>query len=137
LNGDRRVAVRRPGSDPNAYAGIAKVNMTTGRLQRFFTSPHPGNGAVLATAGDLIFWGDMNRRLRAFDAETGEILWEQILGSIIQMGTITYSVNGRQFLAVLTGDGGPGGLQPLSLVPSLKAVRGYNAVYVFALPESR
>ena len=76
LNGNRRVAVMRPGADPNAYSGIAKVDMSTGRLQRFYTSPHPGNGAMLATAGDLIFWGDMNRRLRAFDAETGEILWE-------------------------------------------------------------
>ena len=133
-NGDRRIAVRRPGSDPNKYAGIAKVNVSTGRLERFYESPHPGNGAVLATAGDLIFWGDMNRRLRAFDAETGKILWETILGGIIQMSTITYSVDGKQYLAVMTGDGGPGGLQPLRLATNLKPVRGHNSVYVFALP---
>ena len=135
--GDRRIGVLRPGADPAEFAGIAKVDMSTGRLQRFYTGPHPGNGAILATAGELIFWGDMNRRLRAFDAETGEILWESILGGIIQMSTITYAVNGKQYVAVLTGDGGPGGLQPLTVVPDLKPVRGHNAVYVFALPEQR
>ena len=40
----------------------------------------PGNGAMLATAGNLVFHGDMNRRFRAFDAETGKKLWEAILG---------------------------------------------------------
>ena len=50
------------------------------------------------TAGDLVFWGDMNRRLRAFDADSGKILWEAVLGGMISTSTITYSVNGRQLL---------------------------------------
>ena len=132
-----RNGVLRPGSDPNAFSVIAKVNLTTGQVQRIHSQRAPGNGAVLATAGDLIFWGDMNRRFRAFDADTGKILWETILGGMIQMSTITYSVNGKQYVAVLTGDGGPGGLQPLSLVPEIKPPRGHNAIYVFALPEQQ
>ena len=86
-------------------------------------------------AGDLIFWGDLNRRFRAFDAETGKILWEQILGGIIQMSTITYSVNGKQYVAVLTGDGASATRGPLELLPELSPPRGHNAIYVFALPE--
>ena len=82
----------------------------------------------------MIFWGDMNRRLRAFDAVSGKILWETILGGIIQMSTITYSVDGKQYLAVMTGDGGPGGMTPSRLVDNFNPVRGHNAVYVFALP---
>ncbi|OFW23707.1 MAG: hypothetical protein A3H27_08485 [Acidobacteria bacterium RIFCSPLOWO2_02_FULL_59_13] len=130
-----RSGILRPGADPNAFAGIAKVNMATGQIQWRYTQRAPGNGAVLATAGDLIFWGDMNRRFRAFDADTGKILWETILGGIIQNSTITYSVNGKQYVAVLTGDGGAGTAIPLQIVPELKPPRGHNAIYVFALPE--
>jgi alcohol dehydrogenase (cytochrome c) len=92
---------------------------------------------MLATAGNLIFWGDMDRRFRAFDADTGEILWETIVGGIIQNSTITYAVNGRQYVAILTGDGASGTGGPLSVVQTLTAVRGHNAIYVFALPERR
>jgi outer membrane protein assembly factor BamB len=74
-------------------------------LTRLYEGGVPGNGAVLATAGGLIFWGDMNRRFRAFDAKDGEILWESLLGGIVQMSTISYAVEGRQYIAVMTGDG--------------------------------
>ncbi|MGH9783859.1 MAG: hypothetical protein ACRD88_06695, partial [Terriglobia bacterium] len=128
-----RVGVRRPGSDPNAFMGIAKVNMATGRIDRIHTQPIPVNGAMLATAGDLIFLGDLNRRFRAFDADTGKVLWESILGGVIQMSTITYSVNGKQYLAVMTGQGQSGTQGVLRQVPDLKLAPN-NAIYVFALP---
>ncbi|MDA2934374.1 PQQ-binding-like beta-propeller repeat protein [Acidobacteria bacterium AH-259-D05] len=131
----RRVGVPRPGSDPNAFAGITRMNMATGQIQWRYTQRAPGNGAILATAGDLIFWGDLNRRFRAFDADTGKILWETILGGIIQMSTISYSVNGKQYIAVLTGDGQSGTGGPLRQIPELTPPRGHNAIYAFALPE--
>jgi alcohol dehydrogenase (cytochrome c) len=126
--------INRPGSDPNAFGGIAKVNMATGQIQRFYNARIGGNGAMLATAGNLIFWGDLNRRFRAFDADTGKILWESILGDLIQNSTITYAVNGRQYVAVLTGAGGPATALPLGVVPEIKPPRVSNAIYVFALP---
>ena len=92
---------------------------------------------MLATAGDLLFWGDLNRRFRAFDTDTGGILWEAILGGIIQNSTITYAVNGKQYVAVLTGDGVGHTRTPLRLVPEIKPPRGHNAIYVFALPEKQ
>ena len=132
-----RFGIVRPGTDPNAYAGIAKVNMATGQMERIYSQRAPGNGAMLLTAGDVFFWGDMNRRFRAFDADSGNILWETILGGIIQMSTITYAVNGKQYVAVLTGDGASGTAGPLRVVPEIKPPRGHNAIYVFALPEQR
>jgi alcohol dehydrogenase (cytochrome c) len=132
--GDSIKTVRRPGSDPNAFGGIAKVNMTSGQIQRFYQAPIGGNGAMLATAGDLIFWGDLNRRFRAFDAASGKILWETILGGVIQNSTITYAVNGKQYVAVMTGDGASHTQGPLGQVPEIKPPRGHNAIYVFALP---
>ncbi len=102
---ERRTGVRRPGSDPEKYGGIAKVNVATGEIQRFYEGSVPGNGATLATAGDLVFWGDLNQKFRAFDADNGKILWETTLGGPIQNSTITYRVNGKQYVAVVTGLG--------------------------------
>ncbi len=128
-----RFHVIRPGVSPEKYSGFAKVNLTTGKKEVFYESPVPGNGAVLATAGDLIFWGDMNRRFRAFDAETGKILWESILGGVIQMSTITYAVDGTQYIAVMTGYGNSATRAPLAAVEKYSPPRE-NAIYVFALP---
>jgi len=133
---EKRRGIPRPDGDPNALTGIGKINMSTGEVLRFNVGRAPSNGAILATAGDLIFHGDLNRRFRAFDAETGKMLWESVLGGMISVSTITYSVNGRQYVAVMTGDGLlSAGL--LTETPELKPVRGHNAIYVFALPEKR
>jgi alcohol dehydrogenase (cytochrome c) len=133
-HGASRKVVPRPGSDPQALGGIAKVNMTTGQIQRFYSAPVIGSGATLATAGDLIFWGDDDRRFRAFDADSGKILWETILASRIESSTITYAVEGKQYVAVLTREGD----LELRYVAGTKPVHNHhNTIYVFALPEQR
>jgi alcohol dehydrogenase (cytochrome c) len=132
--GPRR-GIPRPGIDPNAYLGIAKVDLSTGVMTRIYSQAAPGNGSALVTAGDLLFWGDLNRRFRAFDADSGKVLWEIPLGGMVMASTISYAVNGKQYVAVLTGDGQSGTAGPLQNAPNLKAVRGHNAVYVFALPD--
>jgi PQQ-dependent dehydrogenase (methanol/ethanol family) len=125
--------VQRPGGDPNALTGLAKIDLTTGETLRFDVGRAPGNGAMLATAGDLVFHGDMNRRFRAFDAATGKMLWESILGGNISVSTITYAVNGKQYVCVMTGDNLK--VPELSAeVPEIKTPKGHNAIYVFALP---
>jgi alcohol dehydrogenase (cytochrome c) len=133
--GPRR-ATMRPGSDPNTFSAIAKVDLATGKTERIHAQAAPGNGSALVTAGDLLFWGDLNRRFRAFDADTGRILWEAVLGGAIQMSTISYAVNGRQYVAVMTGDGQSATANPLTLTRT-RTVRGHNEIYVFALPEKR
>ena len=96
---------------------------------------------MLATAGDVIFFGDLNRRFRAFDADTGKILWETILGNVISSSTITYSVNGRQYIAVIAGENlAAPGLIAGTMGPvkvDITNPRGLNALYVFALPQKR
>ncbi len=124
----------RPGADPNKFFGIGKVNVSTGKITRFYESRIGSNGALLTTAGNLLFSGDLNRRFRAFDADSGKVLWETIVGGIIQNSTITYAVNGKQYVAVLTGDGVSHTSGPLGMTPDIKPPRGHNAIYVFALP---
>src|SRR5690606_5808851 len=72
--------------------------------------------ALVTTGGSLIFGGDLNRRFRAFDQETGEVLWEQIMPAQVSGFPISYSVDGRQYVAVQVGSmllsGGYLGLTP-------------------------
>lgn len=130
----KRESVARPGADPQKLNAIAKINMETGEILRIGEQRAPSNGAVLATAGNLIFWGDLNRRLHAYDATTGKQVWEQIVGGSIAVSTITYAVNGKQYVAVRTGEGAlTNGLVNLQ-APELKRALNHTAVYVFALP---
>jgi alcohol dehydrogenase (cytochrome c) len=125
--------IPRPGSDPNALTGLAKVNLSTGETMHFDVGRAPGNGAMLTTAGGLLFHGDMSRRFRAFDLDTGKKLWESILGGNISVSTITYAINGKQYVCVMTGNNLK--VPELSAeVPELKTPTGQNAIYVFSLP---
>jgi alcohol dehydrogenase (cytochrome c) len=131
-----RHGVMRPGSDPNKYMNLGKVDLATGELHVLYSQPQPGAGSALVTAGGLVFWGDENRRFRAFDDETGKVLWESVLGGMIMTSTISYAVDGKQYVMVFTGEGQSVSSGPLSLTRKSmpKAVRGHNAIYVFALP---
>ena len=132
-NPERRTAIRREGSDPQKFAGVAKVNMATGELTRLFETCSPGNGATLVTAGDLVFWGDLARNFRAIDADNGKVLWQTVLPGSIQNSTITYAVNGKQYVAVLTGRGGitAGLITQANIQPPPPNT---NGIFVFALP---
>jgi alcohol dehydrogenase (cytochrome c) len=133
---ERREGARRPGADPEKFAGIAKIDMTTGEIDRIYEGRVGGNGAVLTTAGGLLFWGDLMQVLHAFDAETGEELWRSdTLGSTIMTSTITYAVDGRQYVAVVNGNSALG---PRAMAQyggfDLPDNKG-NAITVFALPD--
>lgn len=130
----QRGGVVRDPSKPNEFSGVSKINLETGKIEHIFKGPAPINGAMLATAGGLVFFGDLDRRLRAIDAETGKVLWEQVVGGPVANSTITYAVNGKQYIAVMTGDGL---LTPsvIGYAPGLNPPRGFNSITVFALPD--
>jgi alcohol dehydrogenase (cytochrome c) len=130
-----RVAVPSPRAEksPDKTAGLAKIDMSTGEIKQLYMGRSQTNGSVVTTAGGLVFWGDLNRRFFAFDAESGKALWQTILGGSISVSTISYGVNGKQYVAVMTGDGLLTG-SLTNLTPDLKPAKGMNAVYVFALP---
>jgi alcohol dehydrogenase (cytochrome c) len=129
---ERRVGIPKEGSTLDQWVGLTKINMSTGEITYLHKQRAPGQGAVVTTASDLLFWGDLDHKFRAFDAENGKILWETALGGPIQNSTITYAVNGKQYVAVFTGIGRiTGGLIDQA---GIKPNRGYNALYVFALP---
>ena len=93
---------------------------------------------VLSTAGDLAFAGDLDRRFRAFDVETGEELWRARLGTSVQGFPITFRAGGRQYVEVSTGlGGGSPRLAPRALAHDVHHPQSGNALYVFALPDDR
>ena len=87
--------------------------------------------SLVTTGGGLVFGGDANGRFRAFDQETGEILWEINIGSSVSGFPITYAVDGRQYVVASTGTGNPMSFLPLT--PELRPSIGNN-IFVFALP---
>ena len=89
--------------------------------------------SLVATGGGLVFGGDANGRFRAFDHETGEVLWEINLGSPVSGFPVSYAVAGRQYVAVSTG-GAATTPSFLQLTPELRPSNGNN-LFVFALPQ--
>ena len=89
--------------------------------------------SLVATGGGLIFGGDANGRFKALDQDTGEVLWEINLGSPVTGFPVTYAVDGRQHVAVSTGNSlNTGALR--GLTPELRPSNGNN-LFVFALPD--
>ena len=106
---------------------VRAVSAETGRTEWLYET-RAGTMSLVATGGGLVFGGDANGRFRAFDHETGEVLWEINLGSSVSGYPISFAVDGKQYIAVNTGGGQP------NLTPELRPSRGTN-LYVFALPD--
>ena len=89
--------------------------------------------SLVTTGGGLVFGGDVNGRFKAWDQETGEVLWEINLGSAVTSFPISYAVDGKQYVAVGTGTASTASLFG-RLTPEIRPSAGNN-LFVFALPE--
>jgi len=92
--------------------------------------------AVLSTRGGVAFVGDLDRKFKAVDVATGEVLWETRLTTSVQGFPITFSAGGKQYVAVTTGvGGGSPRVVPSLIAPEIHHPANGNALYVFALPS--
>jgi len=63
----------------------------------------PWAGGMLSTAGGLVFHGDIEGWFKALDAKTGKTLWKFNAGSGISAAPMTYTLDGKQYVAVVAG----------------------------------
>ncbi len=103
------------------WGRLAAVNIDTGKMVWKFDTEQPLIGGALATAGDLVFYGEGNGLIRALHAKTGKLLWEYNCGAGANAMPVSYSVKGKQYIAM-----GCGGNTQLDFK------RG-NSMHVFAL----
>ena len=110
---------------------VRAISVETGET-RWIYEQRAATMSLAATGGGLVFGGDVNGRFRAFDQDTGAVLWEINLGSPVSGFPMSYAVDGRQYVAVSTGVSGNSMIFGL-LTPELRPSLGNN-LFVFALP---
>ena len=124
-----------PNSD-GRFGMIQALDMKTGKTIWKAKQRAPWTMGILATSGGLLFSGSVDRQFTAYDQASGEVLWKTMLAGIPNASAITYSVGGKQYVAMITGYGNPlsiglGDFTPEIQMPPVPS----SAITVFALPE--
>ena len=132
----RRVNYVHPASGGNLGELLA-LNITNGEIMWRHRTPSPINTAALTTAGGLVFAGDWDRHMYAYDAESGDILWQTRLPTSNQGFPISYMANGKQYVAMPVGTGAAAwsNMLPSDLTPNMRRPNNGNSIHVFALPD--
>jgi alcohol dehydrogenase (cytochrome c) len=82
---------------------VRAIDPKTGERKWEFKMADVTDAGILTTASDLLFSGGREGYFFALNAKSGELLWKTSVGGPVSSGAITYSVNGKQFIAVAAG----------------------------------
>ena len=85
---------------------IRAIDIANKKVAWDVESPLPVFSGMLVTKGGVLFTGDQRGRFLAYDAKTGKELWKFQTGSGINASPITYELDGKQYVAILSGLGG-------------------------------
>ena len=113
------------------YGSLKAVDPATGETKFALKLDYPNYSGALATAGNLVFIGHVDGTLSAHDAKTLKEVWSFNVGTGINAPPVTYSVNGKQYIAVLVGSRQSVNVFPNS--PELKHTSTASMLFVFGL----
>ncbi len=102
---------------PQGSPFIAAFDPVSGRRRWTVHTEVPNTSSLMSTGGNLVFGGDAFGELWALDAETGNKLWAFNVGAQSANSPMSYSVGGKQYVAVAVGGGGPNPLRIKDLSP--------------------
>jgi alcohol dehydrogenase (cytochrome c) len=134
--GGRAIFARTPvpGSDGN-IGRVDAIKLADQSQVWSYRQRAPETAAVLPTAGGLVFNGAWDRYFRAFDDTTGEVKWQTRLNNVVNSFPITYTANGKQYVAVAVGSGSSQSKALATLTPEIQNPDGGSVLWVFALPN--
>jgi alcohol dehydrogenase (cytochrome c) len=87
-----------------ATGGVVALDPQTGQRKWKFAMHDVNTSGILTTATDLLFVGGREGYFQALDARTGSLLWKQNLGGEIIAGPISFQVDGKQYIAITSGN---------------------------------
>ena len=94
--------IRKP-SEKVGYGAVRAMDPKTGERKWEFKMNDVTTSGILTTASDLLFTGGREGFFQVLDARDGKLLWKLAAGAEIAMGPMTYSVNGKQYVAFSAG----------------------------------
>ncbi|HEY4077895.1 MAG TPA: PQQ-binding-like beta-propeller repeat protein [Rhizomicrobium sp.] len=124
-----------PGTDGN-MGRLAAYRTADMKPVWSFQQRSPFLTGVLSTDGNVAFVGDYDRVFRAIQTTTGKTLWTVRLPTVVQGNPVSFSVDGKQYIAITTGLGGGSPFaKPSAMLGEVHHPDHGQAVYVFALPD--
>ncbi len=120
-------------SDPVRITGsVTAIDVTTGKEVAKQEAPYPMLGGLLATP-TLVFAGQPDGHVMALDAKSLAPLWTFNTGGGVSAPPITFTVDGKQYIALLVGQGGAWDKWFIDGTPDLKRIAPSSTLYVFGL----
>jgi alcohol dehydrogenase (cytochrome c) len=115
-------------------SNLTAMDPITGEIKKNAHLPYPNYSGALTTAGGLVFLGLTDGTFAAYDDTTLEQLWKINVGSAFAAPPMTFAVNGKQYLAIISGISRTAGpTKMLVNTPELKEQRHATVLYVFGL----
>lgn len=112
---------------------VAAIDVATGKLVGKYRTFHPQMGGLLATAGGLVFTGNLEGVVVALDAKTLKELWRFDVGAGITAPPMTFAAGGKQYIAIEVGYGGAAEQWQNDIFPEMWKSKTPNVLYVFSL----
>jgi alcohol dehydrogenase (cytochrome c) len=124
-----------PNGDGN-YGVLQAIDLENNKLLWEVRRRQTPDMGILTTAGGLLFTGWMDRQFVAYDQKTGKQLWTTGVSGVPNASAISYSVDGKQYVAMVTGAGNPlsSGIPDVIPETQMPPVNS-STLYVFALPD--